>query len=592
MMRRFGLALAAATALIVVLARTVGAQSQEAPVWVQIEARPSLSAATERSRVYAQRLADVNGFDLGTGWYGVALGPYAPGDAEQVLQVYRAEGLIPRDAFISDGSSYRGQFWPVGANLLGRAVTAPPPAAAPDPAPGTQAPASPPAQADAAEGADETPSEARAREASLSLAERQGIQTALQWAGHYDAAIDGQFGRGTRSSMAAWQAAHGHEVTGILTTAQRAELLGQYNAVLEGLGLEIVRDEKAGIEMAVPTKVVTFARYEPPFVHFEPVGETDALVLMISQEGDRDTLYGLYDIMQTLEMVPLNGPRDRTESGFDLVGQNATRISETHVTLENGRIKGFTLVWPTGDEERRARLVGEMRRSFKRLDGILDAAAGTGATQAVDLVSGLQIRRPRLSRSGFFVDSTGSVVTTSEAVQNCSRITLDEDFEATVVTQDAAAGLAILRPSQRLAPSRVAQFGVAPPRLQSGVAVAGYSFEDALDTPSLTFGTLEDLRGLHGEEEIKRLELSAMPGDAGGPVIDDRGNVLGMLLPRPGGARELPEDVSFALGGSAIAQIMARAGLDAEKGAETAALDAQDLGARGRGMTVLVSCWD
>jgi len=41
----------------------------------------------------------------------------------------------------------------------------------------------------------------------------------------YNAAIDGSFGRGTRNSMAAWQEANGYEINGILTTAQRAELL-------------------------------------------------------------------------------------------------------------------------------------------------------------------------------------------------------------------------------------------------------------------------------------------------------------------------------------------------------------------------------
>ncbi|MDW4499869.1 trypsin-like peptidase domain-containing protein [Sulfitobacter sp. D35] len=583
--------IALAVMIVLGLTRTLHAQSGEAPVWVQIEAQPSLAEATERARDYAARLADVNGFDLGTGWYGVALGPYAPSDAAQVLRVYRAEGLIPRDSYIAESSAYRRQFWPVGANVLDRGVIAPPEGTAPQvpDAPDTATvaePASPPAPA------DETPQEARASERLLSEAERRGLQTALQWAGHYNAAIDGQFGRGTRSSMAAWQAANAHEVTGILTTAQRNELMGQYNAVLDGLGLEPLRETATGIEILIPKEVVAFSRYEPPFAHFDAKGEIDALVLLISQEGDRDTLHGLYDIMQTLEIVPLNGPRQKSDRDFSLVGQNATRISETHVSLEGGRIKGFTLVWPAGDEERRERLVAEMRRSFTRIDGVLDAAAGADAAQQIDLVSGLRIRKPRLSRSGFFVDGAGAVVTTSEAVQSCSRITLDEDYEATVTAEDSGRGIAILRPSQRLAPSRIAQFSPVPPRLQSEVAVAGYPFEDALNAPTMTFGTLAELRGLRGEEEISRLDLAPLPGDAGGPVIDASGNVLGMLLPRAGGAQQLPEDVSFALAGGAIAEVMRRAGLTAATGSETAGLDAYDITSRGQGMTVLVSCWD
>jgi hypothetical protein len=93
------------------------AQDQEA-VWVQIEAQPSLSKAQERVRDFSSTLPDVNGFALGGGWYAIALGPYTPNDAREVLRVYRSEGQIPRDSYIAYTASFRQQFWPVGANFL------------------------------------------------------------------------------------------------------------------------------------------------------------------------------------------------------------------------------------------------------------------------------------------------------------------------------------------------------------------------------------------------------------------------------------------------------------------------------------------
>jgi S1-C subfamily serine protease len=392
--------------------------------------------------------------------------------------------------------------------------------------------------------------------------------------------------------MAAWQVAKNFEATGILTTVQRAALLRDYNAVFDGLGLKRITETTSGIEMLLPMQVVGFSRYEPPFVHFDATGDLEAKVLLISQAGDRDTLFGLYDIMQTLEIVPLTGPRDRNSSGFTLIGQNARMISETRVTLRDGQIKGFTLIWPTGDEARRTRIIEEMDKSFVRLGGVLDPAAGAPDAQSIDLISGLKIRKPRLSRSGFFVNANGAVVTTSEAVQSCTRITLDQDFEATVAAEDSDRGIAILKPDDALAPTRIAEFSATAPRLQSDVAVAGYSFEDVLNAPTMTFGTLADLRGLGGEEDLKRLDLAPLPGDAGGPVFDANGNVLGMLLPRSRGAQQLPEAVSFALTGGAIATVMERAGLSVTSGTRTVPLDAEDITARGVGMTVLVSCWD
>ncbi len=194
--------------------------------------------------------------------------------------------------------------------------------------------------------------------------------------------------------MASWQRANGREPTGILTTVQRADLLAQYNAVLDGMGLKFVSEPEMGIEMQIPLGIMKFAKYEPPFAHFDSIGDISARVLMISQEGTQDTLFGLYDIMQTLEIVPKDGPRERGNDSFTLTGQNARMISHTEASLENSQIKGFTLIWPTGDEERRTRILGVMQDSFTRIEGVLDPAAGANDAQSIDLVSGLEIRRP------------------------------------------------------------------------------------------------------------------------------------------------------------------------------------------------------
>ena len=583
------------------------AQSADDVVWVQIEAQPSLAAATDRARAYTTLLEDVNGFSLGGGWYGIAVGPYRRADAELVLQGYVRDGLVPRDSFIQLSSRLRQQFWPVGANVLNQGVIAVPDTVdTTEPAP--EAPAEAPlavAPTEEApqitevpevpalpEPADESPQEARLSERLLTADERKELQIALQWAGFYAAAIDGSYGRGTRNSMAAWQEANGFEVTGILTTLQRAALLKQYNAVLDGLGLQVVRDEKAGIEMVMPTAEVSFAEYEPPFAHYNSSGDIGARLLLISQAGDQDTLFGLYDIMQTLEIVPLDGPRERKNTSFELIGENGRIISQTQVSLIDGQIKGFTLIWPAGDEERRRRVIAEMSKSLVRLPGVLDPAAGSAEEQAIDLVAGLQIRQPKISRSGFFIDGAGSVATASEAVQSCGRLTIDDDTEADVVADDAANGVAILKPRSALAPLAVAAFGTVTPRLQSEVSVAGYSYEGVLNAATLTFGKLSDVRGLQGEENLSRLELTAQPGDAGGPVFDISGNVVGMLLPKPSDGPQLPKDVSFALDQTVIAEMAGTAGLNVTATDNTNRIAPRDLTIAAQGMTVLVSCWE
>jgi S1-C subfamily serine protease len=579
------------------------AQSANDVVWLQVEAQPTLSAATQRAQAYSNNIEDVNGFSLGGGWYAIVVGPYRRDDAELLLRRYRREGLVPGDSFVQISSRFQQQFWPVGANVLNIPLIAP---VAPEVT--AEAPAAPITETTLSPVGDETPtaaeisqpeppidetvSEARRSERALSREERQQLQIALQWAGFYDGAIDGAFGRGTRGSMTDWQAVNGYDPTGVLTTLQRAALNKQYNAVLEGLGLKRVSNADAGIEMLLPTEVVAFEKLEPPFVQYNATGDIDARVLLISQAGDQDTLAGLYEIMQTLEIVPQDGPRDRKSNSFELIGENGSIISQTQVSLEDGEIKGFTLVWPAGDEDRRRRVMSELSQSFTRIPGVLDAAAGGGDDQAIDLVSGLQVRLPKLSSSGFFIDGAGIIATTSQAVQNCGRMTLEDETELSVVVNDTTNGIAMLKPSDRLAPMEVAMFNPLLPRLQSEIAVAGFPYKGVLGTATVTYGALADVRGLHGEDNVVRLELVAQSGDAGGPVFDSNGQVLGMLLPRNDGAQQLPEDVNFAVDAAQISDVAQQAGIAVQTTQGSGTLHPEDLRAKAKGMTVLVNCWE
>lgn len=575
-------------ALAIAFSAPVTAQSSRDAVWIQIAARSSLREAETEARRYAARLPDVSGYALGGGWYGVVLGPYARDDAERVLQVYRAEGQIPRDSFIAFRRNLGSQFYPVAAD-----ATQP---AEPAPAPEAPATAEPEPQQQAAIQTtlpDESPAEARRSERALSREQRMELQVALKAAGFYDAGIDGAFGRGTRASMSNWQAARGFEPTGVLTTAQRQVLMDEYNAPLLSVGMARVEDAKAGIALQMPADEVAFDRYESPFAHYTSKGDFGAQVLLISQPGDKRTLFGLYDILQTLEIVPLEGPRQRGSDSFTIEGRNDRIVSFTQASLKNGEVKGFTLIWPAGDEDRRTRVLAAMQASFTRLGGVLDPAAGGDAVQDIDLVAGLEIRKPKLSRSGFFVDGNGSVLTTSDVVAGCSRITLDHGYQAEVAANDAAGGIAILRPAEPLAPAAVAELSTSSPRLQSEVAVSGFSYEGVLGAPSLTWGKIADVKSLDGNTAVARLDLAAQPGDAGGPVLDSTGAVHGMLLPRQPDGKQLPEGVSFAVNAEALRGALSAAGVTAaSKSPAAGSLPSAAIARLASGMTVLVSCWE
>ncbi len=291
-------------------------------VFIQIEAQPISPAPRTGCAIYAERLQDVNGFALGGGWYGVALGPYSRTEADVRLEPVAAHGQIPRDSYIAQSDAYSQQFWPVGA-ASSRAGRAAPRARAPRqhrtraatrrrqrrhsrrrPRPNPRPSRGNPARGAGVRGA-------------LTAAEREQLQIALRWAGFYNAAIDGAFGRGTRNAMAGWQRRNGYEPTGILTTRQRDDLLRPVQRhSRRARPADGSRDAAPASRWTSRWASCAFDNYESPFAHYDADRRPAGAGAADQPAGRPDTLYGLYEIMQTLEIVPLEGERERRSNGL------------------------------------------------------------------------------------------------------------------------------------------------------------------------------------------------------------------------------------------------------------------------------------
>lgn len=596
--------LALVLALVLALAAALPARAQsDGRVWVQIEARPTAAQAAERAAAWAATLPDVAGFRMASGWHAIVLGPYSAAEAEAKLLQLRAQNLIPPDSFLARGEVYRAAFWPPA----GAAPEAPPqpvetPApvettALPQPAPETapEVAAAPAPETAPQPEPGETLAEARAAEGRLSRTERQALQSALQWAGFYGGGIDGAIGPVTRGSITAWQTARGHEATGFLTARQREALLGERAALEAELGLTTISEAEAGIEIALPLAHVAFEGYAPPFVQFSEVGGSGLRVLLISQPGNAASLRALHDLLLSLDVVPAQGNRALSERGFTIEAASDRIASQAQVELSQGLIKGWMLVWEPRATELAAKVLPQMRASFKPVGGrALDPGlVPLDESLKQGMLAGMEVRKPVRSRSGLWVSRDGAVATVPEAVAGCGRVTLDRTVEAEVAFADEGLGLVLLRPRGAMAPAVVAGWEAAVPRPGTEVALSGYSYEHALPAPALTFGALAAATGLAGEAQLRRLSMAPLPGDAGGPVLDSAGALVGMLLPRTdAGGRVLPEGVAFALASDRIAARLAEAGVTMPEATRNGALSPEELTLKATRMTVLVSCWE
>ena len=632
-------------ALLIVVLAPVAAFAQ-ASIWVQIEAHATLRTAEDFATRYQQRIGNIAGFRIAGGWYALAVGPFA---SEEDAEFRRVELLAAReireDAYVTDNRIYGQQFWPVGGQATAQqpvvverpaaetvAVVADPveqveaetgegvAVAADDvaDAPVAQIAAEPavepadtravtPAVTPAAdvvvvaepepepEPVVETLFTAQADERGLNRDDLIAIQIALQWFGYYNSGIDAQFGPGTRASIRNWQTAQGYEPWGFLAASQRLELLNSYDGAVARYAFEPFRDEAAGIELTLPLGMIAFDRHEAPFAHFREINDSGMHALLLSQEGSQSTLNGLYEILQTLEIIPLDGDRDRGRDRFVITGQSATQRAHVEARLQGGRIKGWALLWQPSADDDAALIIETMRDSFRAIDGVLPSNVGVAASTVArrDLIAGLEVRRPDRSRTGFFVDAVGTVVTSAEAVQSCDRVTIDEAYGATIRSVNAETGIAVLSPQDPLVPLAFAQFSSSPPRIGSDIRVSGFSYQDTLTRPIITFGQLSALQGLDGEPDLRRLSMSAEPGDSGGPVFDSNGTVIGMLLQRPETpGRMLPEDVNFAVSSNAILSELQTAGLTGTQSRVAIPMSAEILTRVSADLTVLVSCWN
>ncbi|MBD3787654.1 MAG: peptidoglycan-binding protein, partial [Sphingomonadales bacterium] len=120
------------------------------------------------------------------------------------------------------------------------------------------------------------------------------------------------------------------------------------------------------------------------------------------------------------------------------------------------------------------------------------------------------------------------------------------------------------------------------------------SYPEALSAPVISFGTLSALSGLAGEADLARLAMKTLPGDAGGPVLDATGAVMGMLLPTQSTAADklLPEDLALAVQATALAPVLAEKGFAPRAAEATGTRAPEDLARAAQDFTVQIACWE
>ena len=173
--------------------------------------------------------------------------------------------------------------------------------------------------------------------------------------------------------------------------------------------------------------------------------------------------------------------------------------------------------------------------------------------------------------TGFLVHSDGYIVTNYHVVQDASEIKIrgiqndyNSIFEASVVQVDAYLDLALLKIN-----SSLINFGEPPFKYRASAEVnqteavyaLGYPIQSIMgDELKVTDGIISSKSGIKGSISNYQFSASVQGGNSGGPLIDQEGNLLGVIS--SGIRKDLADNANYARKTEFLKLFLNQSGID------------------------------
>lgn len=203
--------------------------------------------------------------------------------------------------------------------------------------------------------------------------------------------------------------------------------------------------------------------------------------------------------------------------------------------------------------------------------------------------------------TAFAVSSEGHALTNHHVINGCTEVKVaGREGIAKVITSDSVNDLALLQLPGNF--KDIASLNPDPGKLRQGedIIVFGYPLNSVLSSGgNLTPGTLSALTGLGNNTNQIQITAPIQPGSSGSPVMDKKGNVVGVVSMKLSDSKmakatgSVGQNVNFAVNGQTV-----KAFLDANKvpyktggGFFSREKSNADIAEDASKWTVLVECW-
>ena len=170
--------------------------------------------------------------------------------------------------------------------------------------------------------------------------------------------------------------------------------------------------------------------------------------------------------------------------------------------------------------------------------------------------------------------------------------------EVTLIASDRGNDLALLK--QRKAGRTVAGFRIGP-GVRSGddVVVVGFPLRGLLASQTnVTTGIISATAGLRDDTRYLQITAPVQPGNSGGPLLDESGNVVGVVVFKLDALKfaeltgDIPQNINFAIKTSVAQTFLDTHNINYLTRTSTTKLDVADVGEQAREFTVLIECWE
>ncbi len=195
--------------------------------------------------------------------------------------------------------------------------------------------------------------------------------------------------------------------------------------------------------------------------------------------------------------------------------------------------------------------------------------------------------------TGFFVASSGYIVTNAHVVEGCDAPKiisgLTEPLAAQVLARDAKNDLALLKVDHTIDLPATLRRGV---KIGEEVAAFGYPLLGMLSRGgNFTLGNVSALAGAQNDSGNLQITAPIQPGNSGGPIVDRAGNVIGVAVSVIfGHSRGPAQNIGFAVHVHVLTAFLDANGVSYATDASDIRLENVELAERVQSMSVLIVC--